>query len=238
MNPNVDSYQDVVAEFARMGGAIIRLDPRKHYERLGDGARRPLEPGFIPIDDRPLLTAISYYPNESDLPSPEFEEAKNAFRKWGSTGGYDDYREAYRLWQSFRHQIPFYRRWEAPLFEKLSLHSRETAWLPLVKCPLPARAAIDRDGIDVARDLHILWDQLNLLKPELVLIQGAVVNEILGKRLTNLKFIRAHAVQKIPQQASSVMMKEQLESLTHQLRPHIDALREQRATIAKGAHRA
>lgn len=238
MNPNADPYQDVVSEFARMGATIIRLDPRSHYEQLGDGARRPLEPGFIPIDGRPILTAISYYPNESDLPSTEFAEGRDAFQNWGRTGNVDDYREAYHRWQSFREQIPFYRRWEAPLFERLGIQSRETAWLPLIKCPLPARTAIDRDGIDVARDIHLLWDQLTLLKPEIVLVQGAVVYEILGKRLENLKFIRAHAVQKIPQQASNAMMNDQLESLTRKLRPHIEAFREQRTAGVKEADNA
>jgi hypothetical protein len=183
------------------------------------------------------LTAISYYPNESDLPSAEYADGRDAFKKWGETGSYHDYSTAYRLWNSFREQIPFYRRWEAPLYERLRLQPNETAWLPLIKCPLPARTKVDSGGIDVSRDMNLLWDQLVLLRPEIVLVQGAIVHKILGKRLANLSFIRVRSEQKIPQQASTAMMQEQLDKLTRELRPHIDALRETRR-VAKGAAQA
>ncbi len=120
---------------------------------------------------------------------------------------------------------PFYRRWKAPLFKQLGLQSYETAWLPLVKCPLPARTKISSASIDIARDMNLLWDQLIVLKPQLVLIQGAVVHDLLSKRLDNLSFIRVHALQKIPQQPSATMMREQLDTLTRELQTHIDQLR-------------
>ena len=224
-----NDYRHVVSRFASIGSEIIRLDPKTHYERLGHDARRPLEPGFIPVAQRALLTAISFYPNESDLPSEEYASARASFAQWGSTGTYDDYAKAYDTWQAFRQQIPFYHRWEAPLYDRLGLKPAETAWLPLVKCPLPARTRIDRNGIDITRDMHLLWDQLTLLKPEIILIQGAVVSDVLGKRLDNLKFIRAHPVQKIPQQISSLKMGEQMDELVRVLGPQIEALRAERA---------
>jgi hypothetical protein len=208
-----------------MGSEIIRLDPRVHYQDLGKNANRALEPGYIPIDRPPLLTTISYYPNETELSSSEFVSARQAFKRWGELGDIDSYRSAYSAWQAFRERIPFYRKWEAPLYEALDIRSEDTAWLPLVKCPLAAKTPIDGDGIDVFRDLALLWDQLNLLRPSVVLIQGAVVDAVVGKRLDNLSFIKSRSVQKIPQQPTSDMMQEQVARLVRELRPQIDALR-------------
>lgn len=221
-------YDQILVEFARTGSDIIRTDPRTHYERIGKDARRPMEPGFIPIDKPPLLTAISYYPNETELSSSEYEDARRHFLRWGETGDVSDYRDAYRGWLGFRDQVPFVRRWEATLFEMLGLRSEETAWLPLVKCPLPAGTAVDKEGMDILRDRDLLWAQLKLIKPEVVLIQGSVVYDAIGRRLDNLKFVRAHPLQKIPQFAKAGMVEQQLQSLVKELRPHIDRLRSER----------
>lgn len=225
-------YREVVAEFARMGADIINTDAQTRYERIGKDAHRRLEPGFIPIGAQPLLTAISYYPNETDLPSPEYANARAHFDRWAETGSVEDYEAAYRGWLSFRDQVPFYRRWEDPLLERLGVCPDETAWLPLVKCPLPAGTAVDREGIDIARDRNLLWDQLNLVQPEIVLVQGAVVYDVVGRSLDNLKFVRCHPLQKIPQYPKGDMMQKQLEDLVRQLKPHIDSLRAQRDGLA------
>jgi len=95
----------------------------------------------------------------------------------------------------------------------------------LSEMPAAARATIDGDGVDVFRDLALLWDQLNVLRPSVVLIQGAVVDVVVGKRLDNLSFIKSRSVQKIPQQPTSDMMHEQVARLVRELRPQINALR-------------
>lgn len=172
---NRNSYREIVSDFARMGAEIIHMDADTRYERIGRYGHRRLEPGFIPVDAPPLLTAISYYPNDSDLPSPEYEQARKSFDRWAETGSVEAYTAAYRGWLSFRDQVPFYRRWEDPLLQQLDLTPEETAWLPLVKCPLPAGTAVDKEGMDLTRDRMLLWDQLILIRPEVVLVQGAVV---------------------------------------------------------------
>ncbi|MFN2450297.1 MAG: hypothetical protein ABR508_11020 [Candidatus Baltobacteraceae bacterium] len=172
-----------------------------------------------------MLTAISYYPNESNLPSHEYEFARAAFQRWGQTGEVSDYVATYTGWLQFRDQVPFYRRWEAPLFEALGVRSEETAWLPLVKCPLPAGTAVDREGMDIMTDRNLLWDQLNVIRPKIILVQGAVVDDVVGRSLDNVKFVRVHRVQKIPQYPKDAMLREQVERLVSELKPHIDALR-------------
>lgn len=226
MNPG-QSYERTVAEFAEMGSEIIRLDPVSHYKRLRP-ASRPLEPGFIPLDRPPILTTISYYPNETQLPSEEYMHGHESFKMWGSQGDVDSYSSAYRAWLSYRDQIPFFRKWEAPLYEALGIRPDETAWLPLIKCPLPAGTnveKIDIDGVDTGRDLELLWKQLNLIKPGIVLVQGAITYDMVGRRLDNLKFIRLHPMQKIPQYPKAEMMSEQLARLKRELEPHIASIR-------------
>jgi hypothetical protein len=67
-------------------------------------------------------------------------------------------------------QIPFYRDFNMPIFQPLGIEATEFAWLPLVKCPLPARSKVDEH--DVWRDRMILWDQLSLLRPPVIVAQG------------------------------------------------------------------
>ena len=224
MQQPLRSYKEIVRSFAQHGADIIRTDARTHYEHIGKNARRPLEPGFIPLDRPPMLTAISYYPNESDIASVEFNEARTAFNEWGASGNIEDYERAYTGWLAFRKQIPFYRRWEAPLFERLGIRDEETAWLPLVKCPLPAGTAVDKEGMDVFRDRNVLWEQLLMVRPAVILVQGAVVYDIVGKSLDNLDFVRRHALQKIPQFAKSAMMEQQIDDLTRILAPAIEQM--------------
>jgi hypothetical protein len=228
---NAGSYDKVLADFARMGAEIIQTDPHAHYERIGRNARQKMVPGYIPIDQPPLLTMISYYPNEAGLPSFEWANAQRHFLRWGETGDVADYIEAYRGWLAFRDQVPFNRKWLAPLLEALCVRYEEMAWLPLVKCPLPAGTAVDKEGMDIYRDRTLLSDQVNIIKPAVVLVQGKVVHDVIGPWLDNLQFIRTHAVQRIPQyRPKADMAQRDLDALVKELKPHIECLRAERST--------
>lgn len=221
-------YEKVLADFARMGAKIIQTDPHTHYERIGRDAQRKMVPGYIPIDQPALLTTISYYPNEANLRSYEWADAQWQFLRWGETGNVADYIEAYRAWLAFREQLSFNRKWLTPLLEALCIGYEETAWLPLVKCPLPARTSVEKEGMDIYRDRFLLWDQVNLIKPAVVLVQGKVVNDVIGQWLDNLQFIRAHEVQKIPQHRKAAMAQRELDALVETFKPHIERLRAER----------
>ncbi len=220
------SYDNILADFARVGADIIRTDPRVHYEKIGHKARGPMVPGYIPIDRPPLLTTISYHPIESSWQSTERTDARTHARqlllRWGETAGVAEYVEAYSARMAFRDQVAFNRRVLDPLLETLEIRPEETAWLPLVKCPLMADEKVDKE--DRTRDLYSLWDQLSIIRPAVVLVQAKEVYNVVGKRLDSLPFIRVHPVQTLSRFTSADERKEELMTLVKELKPEIDKL--------------
>ncbi len=113
---------------------------------------------------------VSFYPNESALASAEYDASRKSFDAWGHSGDVDDYKRAYADWLAMLPQIPFYRDFNVPIFTALGIEAAEFAWLPLVKCPLPARSKVYDH--DVWRDRMVLWEQLLMLQPPVILAQG------------------------------------------------------------------
>jgi hypothetical protein len=63
----VTDYSDYVSDFAEKGAAVYRTDPASHYRSgLGLKAKRPMKPGFIPIDTPAQVVIVSLFPNESE----------------------------------------------------------------------------------------------------------------------------------------------------------------------------
>jgi hypothetical protein len=187
-------YAEIVTRFAADGAIIIRMNPRSRYHTIGRNAMRPLEPGFIPLRAPARVLTVSLYPNESEIETPEFQVARESFRCWGDIGDTESYEAAYRDWLGTLRSIPFHRDWIRPIFEPLGITDEEFAWLPLIKCPLPARSAVPDD--DVFLDRMLLWDQLSLLRPSVILTQGLKAAEVVGPMCEG-KFPHRMVVQKI-----------------------------------------
>lgn len=171
MQPIASSYEEQVRSFAELGAKIYRLNPARHYKTgIGKTAKRPMEPGFIPIDKPAKVVTVSYYPNESELPTSEFDAYRRSLAAWGASGSVSEYVTAYRDWLSTLPDVPFYRDFNAPIFKALGIGIDEYAWLSLIKLPLPAGTKVPEDDIWV--DRMLLWDQLLLLKPPVILAQG------------------------------------------------------------------
>ena len=66
--------------------------------------------------------------------------------------------------------VPFYRDFNRPIFEPLGIAPTDYAWLPLIKLPLPAGTRVSEDDIWV--DRFLLWKQITLLKPPVMVAQG------------------------------------------------------------------
>jgi hypothetical protein len=64
-----------------------------------------------------------------------------------------------------------------------------------------------------------------MIRPSIIVVQGAVVNDVIGVPLNNLDFVKVHIVQKIPQFASGEMKAKQLDTLIAQLKPYVLAER-------------
>jgi hypothetical protein len=188
-------YDEVVAEFAKMGSQIYKTDPKQHYKSaIGITAKRPMEPGFIPPYQPAKIVTVSFYPNETELPNHEYRVATESLSKWGRTGSLPDYKAAYRDWVAMLELIPFYRDFNMPVFDALKVRSDEFAWLPLLKLPLPARSKVGEDDIWVDRPL--LWDHLLLLKPPVILVQGLEAANVV-KPMCEDKFPHRIVFQKI-----------------------------------------
>jgi len=190
----MDSYRQSVERFAKDGATIIGLDRRTRYKSIGPESPRPLEPGYIPIDKPPRLCAVSFYPNASDLSSNEYDAARASFEAWGRSGALEDYERAYMDWIETLPQVPFHRDFNVPIFLELGIEITEFAWLPLVKCPLPARTSVDED--DIFKDRFLLWDQLLLLKPKVILAQGLQAYDVV-RAMCEDKFPHRVVLQKI-----------------------------------------
>ena len=189
-------YSSVVEQFAALGKSIMAIDPLTRYDSVAKNARRPLEPGFIPVDRPARVVTVTYYPNETELPNEAFQAARKSFVRWGETGSVEDYSSAYRDWVELLPSIPFHRKWNVDVFAELGICDDEFAWLPLIKCPLPAES--EPSDEDVYRDKLLLWDQLWLLKPRVLLIQGVRPHDVVAP-MCHKKWPHAPPVlQKIP----------------------------------------
>ena len=170
MNAQSDAYSQVLTTFASEGARIINLDRTTRYPTIGRRGTRPLEPGFIPVDGPPRLVTVSFYPNHTEPETDDFRKARQSFFVWAALGDVASYEAAYRDWLEALPTFPFHRDFDRPIFDALDIGDDRFAWLPLVKAPLPARTAVHED--DVFIDRMLLWDQLALLKPRVILAQG------------------------------------------------------------------
>lgn len=198
-NDRGPSYEDTLEEFVRIGAELIREDRRVRYSGLAPPGDRPLEPGFIPPDSPATVTLVSYYPNESDLDHPgtaAYQRLREHFAAWGKEGTVAAYRAAYDDWLESLDRIPFQSRWVKPILDGVGLSSGKIAWLPLIKVPLPAQAA-PHDEL-IWADRMALWQQLALLRPPVLWLQGAeAISRV--KALCEDKFPHKIVEQKIPQ---------------------------------------
>jgi hypothetical protein len=190
----LSDYSSVVRDFAALGSRIYQTDPTKHYGSIGTIVKRPLEPGFIPPDCRPRFVSISYYPNESEIAGEEYRASRSSLDAWGRSGGVEEYIRAYNDWVALLPKIPFFRDFNEPIIRRINLTVRDFAWLPLVKCPLPARTIIPEDDRKADRDW--LWDQLRLLEPRVVLAQGVDTYNLV-RRMCEDRFSAIVVLQKI-----------------------------------------
>ena len=214
------NYEETLEQFAGLGAQIYQIDPREHYSAIGVLATRPLEPGFIPIDRPARIVTVSYYPNASPLPSSEYERSRESFDAWGRSGKLPEYRRAYADWLAMLPQIPFYRDFNKPIFEPLCIDASEFAWLPLVKCPLPARTKVDEH--DIFRDRMLLWDQLVMLKPRVILAQGTDAYTAV-RDMCEDKFPHWIVLQKIGRYGTAAAHAAEDERVIHQLRDALAA---------------
>lgn len=178
----MSEYQQIVKRFASEGAAMIREDIRQRYGGMAYESGRPLEPGFIPVDCRPRITFVTWYPNASDLKrDPNYGQLRRNFETWGDCGDIESYRTAYDDWLASLPHIDFYRNNMLPEIAAVGVSPRELAWLPLVKAPHPARSDPHPDVVD--KDKDTLWLQLRLLQPAIVVVHGVKAWAALGERI-------------------------------------------------------
>jgi hypothetical protein len=198
-NDQQRTYEGVLKEFVRIGAELIREDRGVRYSGFAPPGDRPLEPGFIPPDGPAMVTLVSYYPNESDLDQPgtaAYRRLRDHFAAWGNEGSVAAYRVAHDDWLESLDRIKFHLRWVKPILDGVGLPSSKIAWLPLIKVPLPAQTA-PHDEL-IWADRMALWQQLSLLKPPVLWLQGAeAISRV--KALCEDKFPHKIVEQKIPQ---------------------------------------
>jgi hypothetical protein len=218
----MDDYESILERFAKLGSEIINTDPHKHYTTIGRNAKRPMEPGFIPIEEPARLMTVSYYPNETELATPEFAASRRSFEMWGKSGTVREYKTAYEDWVKVLPQVPFYRDFNAPVFRELGIGRRDFGWLPLIKCPLPARTQVPED--DVYRDRMLLWDQLSMLRPTVILVQGQKAHEVVAPMCEG-KFPHRIVLQRIGRVGTNEYHAAEDERVVRQLRIALTNLR-------------
>jgi len=214
-----EGYQPVVQRFAALGQRIIRTDPREHYTEIGRNAKRALEPGYIPIEKPPRVVTVSYYPNETELKTPQFDALRRSFDAWGRSGSVEDYETSYMDWLQTLPQIPFHRDWNVPVFREVGIENHEFAWLPLVKCPLPAYSVIP--DYDIFRDRMLLWEQISLLRPAVIIAQGQSAHDVV-RPMCEDKFPHRIVYQKIARVGTNAYHTAEQERVVRQLRDAFD----------------
>jgi hypothetical protein len=191
---NESAYAKIVEAFAILGSRIINIDRMAHYKHIGGLSKRKLEPGYIPVDSPPRVVTISFYPNETELESETYKKSRDSFLNWGLVGNAEAYEAAYVDWLAALPSFPFHRDFDRPIFDAVEVKDSAFAWLPLVKGPLPARSVVADD--DVFSDRMLLWDQLALLRPRVILAQGMAAADVV-KPMCDGKFPHRIVIQKI-----------------------------------------
>lgn len=215
----MSEYQQIVKRFASDGAALIREDIGQRYGGMAYESGRPLEPGFIPVDRRPRITFVTWYPNASDLKrDPNYDRLRRNFEVWGTSGNMESYRAAYGDWLASLPHIEFYRNNMLPELAAVGVSPSEIAWLPMVKAPHPARSHPHPAVVD--KDKDTLWLQLRLLQPAVVVVHGAKAWAALGERIKDV-YERVIA-QKILYIASAENIDKVVAEVTPRLRRYLD----------------
>jgi len=189
LRPPETDYTKVVETFVRTGAALIKQSIPGRYEGLvRENPDRPLEPGFIPPERRARVTIVSYYPNDGDLRGDvDYAALRRNYANWGDSGSVEDYRMAYADWLASLPRIPFYRDHTLPVLTSADLSPDEIAWLPLIKVPMRPKSKVPEKVVKIDRE--DLWEQILLLRPEIVWVQGIGTNEwiapLLRERITD-----------------------------------------------------
>jgi hypothetical protein len=171
-------YADIVRDFAATGASLIRQSTIERYHGAVPQTTRLLEPGFIPPDRPARVLIISYFPNASDTykpGTPAYEQTRKRFETWGRSGDVVDYRACYEDWLELLKLVRFHKQRTEPILEAARLKNDDFAWLPFVKAPMQAGSSPGDDVLDYDKDAT--WAQLQLLKPQIVWIQGVKVAE-------------------------------------------------------------
>lgn len=175
-------YHQILADFVAFGAQLLRESIGERYRGLVPVGTRLLEPGYIPPDHEAKVLIISYYPNSSDIDkpgTPGYERVRGHLEAWRRSGAVNDYRAAYEDWVSYLDRIPFHKTRTKPIMEAVGLRNEDIARLPFVKAPMPADSSPGDDMIDI--DIDATWAQLQLLRPNVVWIQGvAIADRITG----------------------------------------------------------
>ena len=208
-------YQDTVAAFATLGASIINLDRNTRYEQIGALSKRPLEPGYIPVARPARIVNVSYYPNESEMDTDAYRSLQATFFRWAIEGTAEAYEASYADWLAALPAFPFHRDFVRPLFDEIGVADSEFAWLPLIKAPLPARSTVPDD--DIFSDRILLWDQLSLLKPAIILAQGMAAADVV-RPMCEDKFPHRLVLQKIGRFGTKAAKKVEHERVIAELR--------------------
>jgi len=188
-----EKYAHIVEAFAAMGKEIIEAVPRDRYGPSVGDRTRPLEPGFIPPNERARIVIVSYYPNASTLNVSNYGAIMARFMQWGRTGSVDAYRAAHADWQQTMPLWPFYRKWMRDVIAAVDVVPAELAWLPLVKLPCPPEAPPTDDIVKIDRPL--LRRQLELLSPDIIWVQALEIYEYAGGLIEDIQ--PRHVLQKL-----------------------------------------
>jgi hypothetical protein len=178
------SYEKCVEAFAAAGADLIAEPIAARYGDLVPvNPERPLEPGFVPPRCRPKIVAVSHYPNDGDLRGKvrDYEALRERFVKWGADRTVASYRVAYADWLDSVPVIPFHLAHTLPVLKLLGIDADEIAWLPLVKAPMRPRSK-PRMAI-VRKDRKVTMEQLGLIGPQVVWVQGIVAHDRVGRQI-------------------------------------------------------
>jgi hypothetical protein len=215
-------YDQIVQEFAASGARLIRSSITERYRGLVPEGTRLLEAGFIPPHQVPKVLIVSYYPNASDLNDPgtaAYDRVRANFETWAASGSITDYALAYGDWLAGLDHIPFHRNRTKPILDAVGLTNEEFAWLPFVKVPLPARSSPGDDILDV--DVDALWEQLRLLRPRIIWIQGIGIRDriegLVKDRITDMIL----PAQSVSQYDSPANQRAERERISKRLREYL-----------------
>jgi len=170
------TYDEILREFVSVGASLIRESITERYHGLVQEGTRVLEPGFIPLKAPARVLIVSYFPNSSDVykpGTPDYERERQHFENWGENGNVEAYAACYEDWISYLDGVQFHRNRTKPILDAVGISNEEIAWLPFVKAPMPAGSSPGEEIIGIDRDTT--WNQIRLLSPKIVWIQGVAI---------------------------------------------------------------